>query len=67
MCKQVAITGKVNELLEAAMKNLGLPKEALVHAILVRALTDPEFMAGAKELCRYLDEKGSEALDKMGL
>jgi len=67
MATSIAVTNKVNALINSEAARLGLPKEALVHSILVQALTDPALMVRAAGQCRYLDEKGSEALEKMGL
>ena len=67
MATGVAITGKVNALINAEANRLGVPKEALVHGVLLLGLTDPAFMARVLGLVHYLDDKGSEALDKMGL
>jgi hypothetical protein len=67
MATGVAITGKINALIDSEAARLGLPKEALVNGVLVLALTDPAFMAKVPGYIRHLDNKGSEALEKMGL
>ncbi|WZO98575.1 hypothetical protein EP7_000155 [Isosphaeraceae bacterium EP7] len=68
MAKQVAVTDKVNKLLDTQTANLGLrTKEGLAHAIFELALTNESFMAQAAAMSRLRSDKGSEALEKMGL
>ncbi len=67
MATGVAITGTVNHLINEAATRLDLPKESLVHCVLVLALTDPAFMTRVEGFSVYFNKKGSESLDKMGL
>jgi hypothetical protein len=67
MAAGVAITSKVNALINAEANRLGMPKEALVHWVLLLGLTDPAFMARVPGLSAHLDHKGSDALEKKGL
>jgi hypothetical protein len=68
MATGVAVTNKVNGLIDSQKARLGLQsKEGLVHAIFMMALTDEAFLSKAAAMSRYLDEKGSEALETMGL
>ena len=68
MTTGVAITNKVDNLIEGKQKRLGAKaKEGLVHSIFVLALTDPQFLKRAQELNNYLGDEGAENLEKRGL
>ena len=68
MATSIAVTNTVSDLIDAQKDNLCLQKkEGLTHTILMLALTDAAFMARAAAMSSYLGDKGSEALEKVGL
>lgn len=68
MATSIAVTDKVNDLLDTQTAKLGLrTKEGFAHAIFELALTNESFMAQAAAMNRLRGDKGSDALEKMGL
>jgi hypothetical protein len=66
MTKQLWITEKVNNLLDEQVREHGIKKEGLAHAILFLGLTDESFLKRALGFHGCLN-KGAELLDKIGL
>jgi hypothetical protein len=60
-------TTKVDQMIQDAVSKHKVGKESLTVSILVLALTDAAFVERAAALSRYMDQRGQQALEKLGL
>ena len=68
MSTAVAITNKINDLIDTKRVELGIEKkEAFVHALLLLALSDTALLQQAKTITEYFEHKGADALESKGL